>query len=473
MTSMTFTVSLDEQSRKLLEELSGKLDFSGPIVPKNDEEKESLGFARERAALEQTPLPTMLLRMLVESETERQRKHGFVGEIRMQGKRIQSLESDLRKANGRCIELGQFLVESSDEVRRLKAQNRTVCVRDMFIHVLPHQERNDGPTVPSEAAIRLQTRIDCEEFVEKMEALYDDPLAISTLKFAVGNLGRFSPIRKDLHDRLPEFADALADNAVTNEGFAVLFGIDLEPVFQEVHKSNLRKKDGPIDEAGKRRKPEGWVGPDVAGVLRRQGWQPSSEAKVDEPIPYALGPNSKRTNAPSHGVCDLHGLAFDESQQIGCIRCENAQYNGSEVDPIAEGEAALASLANAASKIETGQQKAPTRHAVPIDRTIWTSTAKIEIPNALVLIGGVSTACRVLFDNDGVRRRLMIEFLANDELFGHWERRRQDEEVVDISVDGSHLGHVRIASVERGRMQRDRAYNLQVEFSRVSVPWEA
>jgi predicted HAD superfamily Cof-like phosphohydrolase len=395
--------------------------------------------------------------------------------------KIERLEAeiDARRAEGekwqikaeeldaRLHELAGLLIRLSDEVRLLKAQSRNVCVRDMFVHVLPHQERNDGPTVPSEAAIRLQTRIDAEEFVEKIEALYDDPLAISTLKFAVGNLGRFSPIRKDLYDRLPEFADALADNAVTNEGFAVLFGIDLEPVFQEVHKSNLRKKDGPIDATGKRGKPEGWVGPDVVGVLRAQGWQPSSEAKVDEPIPYALGPNANASEKQDDD-CPIHFAPVDD-----CPQCENAQYNGSEVDPIAEGEAALASLAKETSKVETGPQKMPQRNAIPIDKSIWTSTAKVEIKTALVLVGLALTVCRVLFFNSGKERRCMIEFLANDELFGRWERRRQDEEIVDISVDGSPLGNVRIASVERGHMQRDRAYVLQVEFSRVPVPWES
>jgi predicted HAD superfamily Cof-like phosphohydrolase len=458
----------------------------------------------------------MLLRMLSDSEAERDRTYGFKRQIRELEQRNLALQSeitrkqraieceieksndvraerdqfsgqvdhlvkqvgachakierleaeiDARRAEGekwqikaeeldaRRHELAGLLIQSSDEVRKLKAQNRTVCVRQMFVEVLPYQERNDRPTVPSEAAIRLQTRIDAEEFFEKLSALYKDAFGIAYAKDIVDLLAERGEIRKDLHDRLPEFADALADNAVTNEGFAVLFGIDLEPVFQEVHKSNMAKKDGPIDETGKRGKPEGWVGPDVIGVLRAQGWQPSSEAKVDEPIPYRL--------VPEFDECDLHGVQTSEGP---CPRCENAQYNGSEVDPIAEGEAALASLAKMAAKVETGQQKVPTRHAVPIDRTIWTSTAKIEIPTALVLVGGVSTVCRVLFFISENERRLMIEFLANDELFGHWERRRQDKEVVDISVGGSALGKVRIESVERGRMQRDRAYVLQVEF---------
>lgn len=50
-------------------------------------------------------------------------------------------------------------------------------------------------------------------------------------------------------------------------------GIDLRPVWSEVHAANMRKTTGPVREDGKRLKPEGWQPPDIAGVLRAQGWQ--------------------------------------------------------------------------------------------------------------------------------------------------------------------------------------------------------
>jgi hypothetical protein len=34
----------------------------------------------------------------------------------------------------------------------------------------------------------------------------------------------------------------------------------------------MAKMSGPVDEHGKKRKPEGWKPPDIAGELRRQGW---------------------------------------------------------------------------------------------------------------------------------------------------------------------------------------------------------
>jgi predicted HAD superfamily Cof-like phosphohydrolase len=349
---------------------------------------------------------------------------------------------DLKKANGRCIELAELLVKSSDEVRHLKVSNRTVCVRDFFVQVAPNQEKHDKPTVPAEDTIRLRVRIDAEEFVEKLNAVFDDPAAIAQLRHQLKWFDVHSKIRSDLHARLPELADALADQAYTNEGFAIAFGINLDPVFGLVHRANLTKKGGPIV-AGKTMKPEGWKAPDVAGELVKQGWEPSVAAKVWHGIPIEDG------HVPS--VCEVHGVVSGDG--TACVRCENAQYDGIEIDPISE---------HTDDKLAT--PICLTMKAQPIDVSIWDRKDKVEIPSALVLVPDMSIVCRVLFLNNGKERRLMIEFIANDELFGRWERLRQDEKVCDVSVDGIALGKTGIASVERGHTRPDSSYKLQVEF---------
>ena len=73
-------------------------------------------------------------------------------------------------------------------------------------------------------------------------------------------------------DNLVEIADALADIIYIACGTAVSYGIPLDKVFAEVHRSNMAKLvDGkPIyREDGKVMKPEGWTPPDVEGVLNR------------------------------------------------------------------------------------------------------------------------------------------------------------------------------------------------------------
>lgn len=64
--------------------------------------------------------------------------------------------------------------------------------------------------------------------------------------------------------------DGLCDLMYVVLGAAVEFGIDLEPVFDEVHRSNLAKKGGTKRADGKTLKPPGWTPPDVAGEIEKQ-----------------------------------------------------------------------------------------------------------------------------------------------------------------------------------------------------------
>ena len=69
-----------------------------------------------------------------------------------------------------------------------------------------------------------------------------------------------------------EIADALADIIYIACGTAVSYGIPLDKLFAEVHRSNMAKLvDGkPLyREDGKVMKPEGWTPPDVEGVLKK------------------------------------------------------------------------------------------------------------------------------------------------------------------------------------------------------------
>jgi predicted HAD superfamily Cof-like phosphohydrolase len=71
---------------------------------------------------------------------------------------------------------------------------------------------------------------------------------------------------------LVEIADALADIIYIACGTAVSYGIPLDKVFEEVHRSNMAKLvDGKVlrREDGKVQKPEGWTPPDIEGVLKK------------------------------------------------------------------------------------------------------------------------------------------------------------------------------------------------------------
>ncbi len=72
-------------------------------------------------------------------------------------------------------------------------------------------------------------------------------------------------------DDFVEMVDALADLLVVVYGAAVELGVDLEPVFAEVHRSNMSKNGGK-DPGGKILKGPAFTPPDILGELRRQGY---------------------------------------------------------------------------------------------------------------------------------------------------------------------------------------------------------
>jgi len=67
-----------------------------------------------------------------------------------------------------------------------------------------------------------------------------------------------------------DIADGIADSIVVLLGTAVTYGIDIRPIWNIVHESNMAKVGGPMREDGKRLKPEGWEPPKIVEEIRRQ-----------------------------------------------------------------------------------------------------------------------------------------------------------------------------------------------------------
>ena len=76
---------------------------------------------------------------------------------------------------------------------------------------------------------------------------------------------------------VPEMVDALCDLLYVTYGAAVDLGVDLEPFFAEVHRTNMEKRNGYRRADGKWMKPEGWQPPDISGMLERlYGYAPQA-----------------------------------------------------------------------------------------------------------------------------------------------------------------------------------------------------
>jgi len=143
-----------------------------------------------------------------------------------------------------------------------------------------HLSMNHGvesiPTVPSQEVIYLRARLVTEEFGEFIAALagVDDEEKFRLVRFVQGFVRAYFHGRGPVRPNLVDLADAIADLKYVLEGTNLSFGIDGEPIWDAVHKANMTKKLGGVDEHGKQKKPPGWKPPDIAGLLREQGWKP-------------------------------------------------------------------------------------------------------------------------------------------------------------------------------------------------------
>ncbi|HMK21662.1 MAG TPA: MazG nucleotide pyrophosphohydrolase domain-containing protein [Terriglobales bacterium] len=102
----------------------------------------------------------------------------------------------------------------------------------------------DRPSIPDDATKDLRIRLIQEEFDELKEAL----------------------VKEDLVSVAKEIADLL----YVVYGTAVSYGIDMEPVFQEVHRSNLSKVGGYKRADGKWVKPSSYSPACLEPIVDRQ-----------------------------------------------------------------------------------------------------------------------------------------------------------------------------------------------------------
>lgn len=74
-------------------------------------------------------------------------------------------------------------------------------------------------------------------------------------------------------DDMVGIADGIVDSIVVLLGTAVSYGVDIQPIWDEIHKTNMAKLGGGEREDGKSLKPEGWKPPEVDKLLKLQGWE--------------------------------------------------------------------------------------------------------------------------------------------------------------------------------------------------------
>ena len=69
---------------------------------------------------------------------------------------------------------------------------------------------------------------------------------------------------------LTGIADGITDSIYVLIGMAMAYGIDLRPIWDEVHRTNMRKEGGTTRDDGKILKPNGWKPPRIKELLDEQ-----------------------------------------------------------------------------------------------------------------------------------------------------------------------------------------------------------
>ncbi len=171
--------------------------------------------------------------------------------------------------------------EILDENRALKREETCLSAQVTSFMKAFDQPIRDTPGLPEERWIRLRAELILEEAFEFAEAVLSPIHTVNDLKsplerlksqkdMAIGVL-RGAPLRVDM----VKLVDALADIEFVTEGARKTFGINGQPIADIVSNCNNLKIGGAIDlVTGKKLKPEGWIGPEVAirEELLKQGW---------------------------------------------------------------------------------------------------------------------------------------------------------------------------------------------------------
>jgi predicted HAD superfamily Cof-like phosphohydrolase len=103
---------------------------------------------------------------------------------------------------------------------------------------------NTKPILPELDVLLLRVKLISEECIELIDALGERDLV--------------------------KVADGIADVLYVVYGTAVTCGIDVEPLFSEIHRSNMSKIGGIKRDDGKVLKPDTYSPPDVAKILQMQ-----------------------------------------------------------------------------------------------------------------------------------------------------------------------------------------------------------
>lgn len=172
------------------------------------------------------------------------------------------LEEEVTFLRQRLTDMQATSTRQLEELRAFRGTGETKLSRDVREFMVAFgQHVADKPSVPPDDVVRLRLRLVVEETVELLRA-------------CGAWIGPKNEVERHSNSDVDmvELADALADIDYVVEGTRLAFGISGASIANEVHRSNMAKAGGKLDEHGKLQKPDGWTAPDIEGALIKQGW---------------------------------------------------------------------------------------------------------------------------------------------------------------------------------------------------------
>jgi predicted HAD superfamily Cof-like phosphohydrolase len=108
------------------------------------------------------------------------------------------------------------------------------------------------------------------QLVNDKPTMLDDKTYFLRMKLMEEELGELDDALRERND--VEAADAIGDLLYVVLGTAVSMGVDMDPIFREIHRSNMTKVGGGKRPDGKQLKPSWYERPDLKPILLQQGW---------------------------------------------------------------------------------------------------------------------------------------------------------------------------------------------------------
>lgn len=125
-------------------------------------------------------------------------------------------------------------------------------------------------TTPSFSRPELRAKLIIEEAIEAAVGMIGTTAVNQLLRDEMFKAAKVPPKAPDFVEAI----DGIGDSLYVQFGAAIEFGVDIQPIFDEIHKSNMSKVGGATRPDGKTLKPAGWQAPVILDRLVDQGYMP-------------------------------------------------------------------------------------------------------------------------------------------------------------------------------------------------------